>query len=161
MISTHNMCANLDNFIYICNMQEFDRRIADFLCAHHVLTLASTVDDNPWCASLFYAYIAEEHLLVFTSETHTRHVKDMMENNLVAGAVVLETKRVGILRGVQFQGRIQKPAGTLAGRAKRAYLARFPYALLKPAPLWVIVLQTVKFTDNRLGFGKKIYWERE
>jgi uncharacterized protein YhbP (UPF0306 family) len=74
--------------------------------------------------------------------------------------VVLETKRVGILRGVQFQGRVQQPVGHLAERAKRAYLVRFPYALLKPAPLWVVVLHTVKFTDNRLGFGKKIYWER-
>ena len=142
-------------------MQEFDRRIADFLCEHHVLTLASSVNDNPWCASLFYAFMAGERLLVFTSEAHTRHVKDMMENNLVAGAVVLETKRVGILRGVQFQGVIQKPTGPLAEKARRAYLLRFPYALLKPAPLWVVALRTVKFTDNRLGFGKKIYWERE
>ncbi|MDR3180864.1 MAG: pyridoxamine 5'-phosphate oxidase family protein [Prevotellaceae bacterium] len=142
-------------------MQEFDRRIADFFYAHHVLTLACSVNDNPWCASLFYAYMNEERLLVFTSEAHTRHVKDMAENDLVAGTVILETKRVGILRGVQFQGRVQKPAGPLAERARRAYLARFPYALLKPAPLWVVVLHTVKFTDNRLGFGKKIYWERE
>jgi uncharacterized protein YhbP (UPF0306 family) len=141
-------------------MQEFDRRIADFLRTHHVLTLASSVNDNPWCASLFYAYMPGEHLLVFTSEAHTRHVKDMTANNLVAGTVVLETKRIGILRGVQFHGRVQQPTGALAESARRAYLARFPYALLKPAPLWVVVLHTVKFTDNRLGFGKKIYWER-
>ncbi|MDR3180924.1 MAG: pyridoxamine 5'-phosphate oxidase family protein [Prevotellaceae bacterium] len=142
-------------------MQEFDRRIAAFLTEHHVLTLASSVNDNPWCASLFYVYIAGEHLLAFTSEAHTRHVKDMTENSLVAGTVVLETRRVGVLRGVQFQGCVRKPGGPLAERAKRAYLARFPYALLKPAPLWVVELHTVKFTDNRLGFGKKIYWERE
>jgi uncharacterized protein YhbP (UPF0306 family) len=142
-------------------MQELDRRIADFLCEHHVLTLASSVNDNPWCASLFYVYMAGERLLAFTSEMHTRHVKEMMENTLVAGSVVLETKRIGILRGVQFQGRVRKPAGLLAERARHAYLKRFPYALLKPAPLWVVELQTVKFTDNRLGFGKKIYWERE
>jgi uncharacterized protein YhbP (UPF0306 family) len=141
-------------------MQEFDRRIADFLCEHHVLTLASSVGDNPWCASLFYVYMAEERLLAFTSEAHTRHVKNMTENNLVAGAVALESKRVGVLRGVQFQGRVQQPTGSLANSARRAYLARFPYALLKPAPLWVVELLSVKFTDNRLGFGKKIYWER-
>ena len=142
-------------------MQEFDRRIVDFLSAHHVLTLASSVNDDPWCASLFYAYMADERLLVFTSEAHTRHVKNMMENNLVAGTVALETKRVGILRGVQFRGRAQQPTGALAEKARRAYLVRFPYALLKPAPLWVVELHTVKFTDNRFGFGKKIYWERE
>jgi uncharacterized protein YhbP (UPF0306 family) len=154
------MGTKLGNFIYICNMQTFDRRIADFLSEHHVLTLASSVNDNPWCASLFYVYMAGERLLAFTSEAHTRHVKDMTENTLVAGAVVLETKRVGILRGVQFQGRIQQPTGLLAEKARRAYLSRFPYALLKPAPLWIVVLQAVKFTDNRLGFGKKLYWER-
>jgi len=46
----------------------------------------------------------------------------------------------------------------LRAKAKRAYLARFPYAILKPAPFWAIELHAVKFTDNRLGFGKKLYW---
>jgi uncharacterized protein YhbP (UPF0306 family) len=29
------------------------------------------------------------------------------------------------------------------------------------APLWEIVLDEVKMTDNALGFGKKIAWQRE
>lgn len=139
-------------------MQEIDRRIVDFLKEHHVLTLASCVNNNPWCASMFYVYLENERMLVFTSEPHTRHVHDIKLNNLVAGTVVLETKKVGILRGVQFQGLMQEPEGPLAEKAKRAYLMRFPYALLKPAPLWGVVLHTIKFTDNRLGFGKKIVW---
>jgi len=99
-----------------------------------------------------------ENLLVFTSEHRTRHVQSAGQNDKVAGAVALETKQVGLIRGVQFEGRIFEPSEELREKAKRAYLARFPYAILRPAPFWIIELHTIKFTDNRLGFGKKLLW---
>jgi uncharacterized protein YhbP (UPF0306 family) len=30
-----------------------------------------------------------------------------------------------------------------------------------PAPVWEIRLDEVKFTDNTLGFGKKMHWQRD
>ena len=151
---------NLHNnfFSYFCIMQLPEQRIVDFLQKHHVLTLATCINDTPWCASVFYVYLSAENLLVFTSDYHTRHVQEAKQNERVAGTVALETKQVGLIRGVQFQGRIFEPAEELQGKAKRAYLARFPYAILKPAPFWIIELHSIKFTDNRLGFGKKLYW---
>ncbi len=137
-------------------MQKPDQRIIDFLHKHHVFTLATCAGAEPWCSSMFYVYLEEENVLVFTSELHTRHVAEALNNDLVAGTVVLETEKVGLLRGVQFRGRMAEPEGSLREKAKRAYLARFPYALLKPAPFWVITLHHIKFTDNRLGFGKKL-----
>jgi uncharacterized protein YhbP (UPF0306 family) len=142
-------------------MQKPDKKIIDFFHEHHVFTLATCVDGNPWCASLFYAYLEDENIIVFTSEAHTRHIHDVMKNNLVAGTVSLETKKIGLIRGVQFQGLMTEPDSGLREKAKRAYLTRFPYALLKPAPLWIISFHTLKFTDNRLGFGKKLLWEKE
>ncbi len=139
-------------------MQMPDQPIVDFLHEHHVFTLATCANNEPWCSSMFYVYIEKENMLVFTSEAHTRHISEVLENERVAGAVVLETKKVGLLRGLQFRGRMFAPSGELLEKAKRAYLARFPYALLKPAPFWVIELQALKFTDNRLGFGKKLHW---
>jgi len=138
-------------------MKQPEQCIVDFLREHHVLTLATCVDGVPWCASVFYVYMPDENLLVFTSEYHTRHIQDVKQNDRVAGAVALETKRVGLIRGVQFQGRLFEPAEDLREKIKRAFLARFPYAILKPAPFWAIELHTIKFTDNRLGFGKKLY----
>ncbi len=139
-------------------MQQIDQRIVDFLQEHHVFTLATCNDGMPWCSSMFYVYIPGLNIFVFTSEEQTRHIREVQNNDKVAGAVVLETKQVGLIRGVQFQGRMFEPTAELRDKAKRAYLARFPYAILKPAPFWVIEIHTLKFTDNRLGFGKKLLW---
>ncbi|MBJ4294868.1 hypothetical protein JGE43_18630, partial [Salmonella enterica subsp. enterica serovar Typhimurium] len=38
---------------------------------------------------------------------------------------------------------------------------RFPVARVLPAPVWEIRLDEIKFTDNTLGFGKKLHWLRD
>ncbi len=37
---------------------------------------------------------------------------------------------------------------------------RFPVARMLSAPVWEIRLDEIKFTDNTLGFGKKMIWLR-
>jgi hypothetical protein len=66
--------------------------------------------------------------------------------------------RVGRIRGAQFTGTITEPEGDELARARKIYLRRFPYAALADLHLWVIILDYIKLTDNRLGFGKKIIW---
>ncbi|EGF0722467.1 hypothetical protein IBO59_003311 [Salmonella enterica] len=41
------------------------------------------------------------------------------------------------------------------------YIRRFPVARVLPAPVWEIRLDEIKFTDNTLGFGKKLHWLRD
>ena len=135
-----------------------DQRIVKFFRKHHVLTVATTVDNEPWCANCFYVYFEEENALVFTTETTTRHGQEFVKNPLVAGSVVLETMIIGKIRGIQFQGTVSEPEGELASKAKKGYLLRFPPAALMDTHLWVVKLTHIKFTDNRLGFGKKLIW---
>jgi uncharacterized protein YhbP (UPF0306 family) len=45
-------------------------------------------------------------------------------------------------------------------KASRAYLRRFPVAALMETRLWMVELTHIKMTDNRLGFGKKLVWEK-
>jgi uncharacterized protein len=135
-----------------------DRRIIKFLGKHHVLTIATTVENEPWCANCFYAYLEEENLLVFTTDEDTRHGKEFIKNPLVAGSVVLETMVIGRIRGVQFQGIVSEPEGELLTKAKWAYLKKFPPAVLMDTHLWVVKPTLIKMTDNRLGFGKKLIW---
>ena len=66
--------------------------------------------------------------------------------------------RVGRIRGAQFIGIISEPSGDDLRRAKSIYVRRFPYAALAEIHLWVIHLNYIKLTDNRMGFGKKIVW---
>ena len=135
-----------------------DSRIIKFFRKHHVLTIATSVTDEPWCANCFYVYMEEENALVFTTGSDTRHGKEFTKNPLVAGSVVLETMMIGKIRGIQFQGRVSEPEGDLLHKAKSAYLKRFPVAALMDTQLWVVKLTYIKMTDNRLGFGKKLIW---
>jgi uncharacterized protein len=136
-----------------------DSRIIKFFRKHHVLTIATCSENEPWCANCFYVYLEEENALIFTSDYDTRHGKEFLKNDLVAGSVVLETMIIGKIRGIQFQGRISEPEGTLLSKAKMAYLKRFPVAALMETKLWIVKLSYIKMTDNRLGFGKKLIWK--
>ena len=136
-----------------------DERIVRFLKKHHVLTLATSVDNRPYCANLFYAWLEDEQALVFTSSLSTKHVSDALLHPDVAGSVVLETKTVGKLQGVQLRGRMFRPEGELLAKAQKRYLKRFPYAAVVELELWILETKWAKMTDNTLGFGKKIIWE--
>ena len=138
-----------------------DRRIVRFLKKHHVCTLATCWDRQPWCASVFYVFMEEDAALVFTSAPTTRHITEGQRNQKVAGTIALETELIGLIRGVQFSGILQEPAEPeIKRKALRAFLMRFPYAVLHRSPIWLLELHEVKFTDNRLGFGKKIMWRK-
>jgi uncharacterized protein len=104
-------------------------------------------------------YIEEENLLAFTSDRKTRHIMDTANQKEVAGSVVLETKIIGKIRGIQFLGIIKEPEGALLEKVRNAYIRRFPVALLMETTLWIVRLTYIKMTDNRLGFGKKLIWE--
>ena len=135
-----------------------DSRIIRFFRKHHVLTIATTVDNEPWCANCFYVYLEEENALVFTTDIDTRHGKEFIKNPNVAGSVVLETMVIGKIRGIQFQGIVSEPEVELLSKAKWAYLKKFPPAALMDTHLWIVRLTLIKMTDNRLGFGKKMIW---
>jgi uncharacterized protein YhbP (UPF0306 family) len=135
-------------------------RIIRFFRKHHVLTVATSVDNEPWCANCFYVYLKNENSLVFTTDHETRHGKEFLTNKLVAGSVVLETLVIGKIRGIQFQGIVSEPEGELSETARKAYLKRFPVAMLMETHLWIVELTNIKMTDNRLGFGKKLVWEK-
>jgi len=136
-----------------------EKRIVRFIKKHHVLNLATCTENIPWCASCFYAYMQDENCFVFTSDTDTKHVKDAIENQFVAGSIALETNLIGKIRGIQFHGIMTLPAKGMKPKVKRAYLKRFPYAVIMNTKLWVIKINYIKMTDNRLGFGKKLIWK--
>jgi len=95
---------------------------------------------------------------VFTSDDDTRHISDSIKNDFVAGSVVLETRHVGKIQGLQFQGQLEKAKGDMYKTCRKAYLKAYPYAILKKTDLWLLRVRFMKLTDNRMGFGKKLYW---
>ncbi len=134
-----------------------DPKIERFIAKHHVLTLATATSDGmPYCSNAFYAYSKGEGAFVFTSDSSTCHGKMMLENNRVAASVVLETRVVGRVQGLQITGRIARAKD----EDKALYIRRFPYAVVADLTLWRLEADMLKLTDNTLGFGKKLIWCR-
>jgi len=142
-------------------MESPDPRIAEFIAEHHVLTLATSADGQPYCASCFYIYLPEDHSFVFTSDLETRHSQEAVVNKRVAASIVLETKTIGKIQGLQITGELELGTGDYFDHARLAYLKAFPFAVLKPSSLWILRVNYFKLTDNRLGFGKKIIWTND
>jgi hypothetical protein len=107
---------------------------------------------------MFFAYDEQEIAFIVASDPITEHMNNIVKNINVAGTVALETKTVGKIQGIQFAGTISLAENT---RSKDLYWERFPYARLMNPTLWIIRLDEIKMTDNTLGFGKKMSWNRE
>lgn len=136
-------------------MEETLAKIELFLSEHHLLSLA-TMGDELWCCSLFYVFDADTVTFIVATDPETLHGQNIRYNNTVAGTVALETKTVGKIQGIQFRGVM-----SLADEHKELYYKAYPYALAMNPTLWSIRLDEIKFTDNRLGFGKKLTWKRK
>ena len=130
-----------------------DDKIIKFIAKHHLLTLATSCDNTPWCANTFYAYCKEDNTLIITSKLETRHATEALQNQNVACSIALETKIIGKLQGIQISGTITQ---TDNPTHKVTFLKKFPYAAPFLEPLWAIQISHAKLTDNTLGFGKKI-----
>ena len=137
-----------------------DKRIIEFIKNHHLLTLATTKDNTPYCCNVFYVYNEKNNSLIFSSDIKTKHATDFIENPEVAGTIALETKDVEKIQGVQLLGRITEPKGEEIDNATKQYLKEFPYAKKMEPYLWEMKLTFIKMTNNTLGFGKKIIWQK-
>lgn len=143
-------------------IKHLDIRMRSFLNDHHILGLATVADNQPYCATMFYAFMEEHNALVINSSYDTKHIENVLKNNRVSGTIALETKIIGKIQGIQFCGQIYRLEDfehQIA--AQKAYYRRFPYAAFSQPQLWVIELDFVKMTDNRLGFGKKLIWQKD
>lgn len=133
-----------------------DERFIKFIKKHHVLTLATVNGEGmPYVANCFYAFDTKRNLFVFTSDLATRHGAEMAANSSVALSVVLETRIVGRVQGLQVTGRALRGDD----EARKCYIKRFPYAAAADLELWMVEPTMMKLTDNTLGFGKKLVWQ--
>lgn len=134
-----------------------DERIIKFIKSHHVLTVATDGTEGIYCAQAFYCYDAERNVFIFSSDDATRHARQMVEDARVAATVTLETRIVGRIRGLQICARAERGDE----RDKHLYMKRFPYTAAIDLTIWRLRPSFLKYTDNTLGFGKKLIWNEE
>lgn len=138
-----------------------DVRIRKFIAQNQTLTLATSQAEIPYCCSLFYAFEESEGLLFFMSSRESRHGKEMNLNSHISGTILNGEQSVLRLQGIQFSGEAFFLPKEMESKARKTYLQKFPIARLNPSELWYIRLDWIKMTDNTLGFGTKLIWERE
>lgn len=116
---------------------------------------------SPYCFSCVYAYDSEENFLYYKSSAGTRHSEILLHHPAVAGTILPDKLNMLHIKGIQFEG-IVLPAGhPSAKNASARFHKKHPLALAQPGSIWTIQLNSIKFTDNSLGFGKKTTWDRQ
>ena len=137
-----------------------DKKISTFLKEQKNLTFCTASDNTPHCVNCFYTYVEEFDALVFKSDRTTQHIINALINSKVAGTIVPDIHQTGTIKGIQFTGIFLIPANEILEIVKIKYYKKFPFALIMPGELWAVELTDNKMTDNTLGFGKKLRWNK-
>ncbi len=148
--------------IHLDNFQiNMDAVISSFLNSQTNLTFCTSSGDIPYCANCFYAWDEQLNLLIFKSSEETNHIQQALKNDHIAGTILPDKLEKGKIRGIQFSGTFSIPSGESLVLAKETYYKKYPFARVFSGEIWAIQLEKIKMTDNTLGFGKKLLWERE
>lgn len=129
-----------------------DEKIAKFIDSQHILTLGVNGESGAYLCSCFYAFL-KPNLIIVAFGDDSYHAKVIQNDSRVFINIALQTKIVGKIQGLQASGFIYLVDNEAE---KNAYISRFIYAKLTNLNLYKIELKWLKFTDNTLGFGKKI-----
>lgn len=141
-------------------------RIAAFLDANHVMSLASIGPDGPHAANLFYA--RDGLGLIWVSDKETRHSREVAANPRVAATVAPDCQDFMDVQGVQIAG--QAHCIDEAGERQRllSFLEeRYPFLKrLSQGPdelreayarsgVYLLKPKRIVLIDNSRGFGHK------
>ena len=138
-----------------------DSHISSFIKEQGVLTICTSNNNIPYSATCFYSFLKEKNYLVFKSSPQSKHITDGLLNNNVSGTIIADSSNIAQIKGIQFQGKFIQPTLLTLSQAKKNYTLKYPFSVVIKGGLWIVELEFVKMTDNTLGFGKKISWEKE
>ena len=139
--------------------------VADYLAAHHVMTLATHGAEGPWAAAVFYA--SDGCSLIFLSSPKTRHCQNLALDARCAATIQEDYSDWAEIKGIQLEGRVSELTGEEERRAQTLYGEKFPIAspLGNVPPAIVKALAKVRwfrlvperfyFIDNSKGFGHR------
>ena len=142
---------------------ELADRIAAFLDAHHVMSLATRGPDGPHAANLFYA--RDGFALFWVSDPASRHSVELEAEPGVAATIAGDSSDYTTIQGLQISGRVRRLVDDERASARNILEARFPF--LKKlaeadvrdsyARAQIYRLDVVRFVliDNARGFGHK------
>jgi uncharacterized protein YhbP (UPF0306 family) len=139
-------------------------KVAAYVAAHHVMTLATSGPDGPWAAAVFY--VADGGDLLFMSSPTSRHATDLASDARCAAAIHAEVDDWRAIKGIQLEGVVTELPAKDRERAQALYDGRFPFARPAIAPPAIVrALARVRWyrlrvgrlcwIDNEGGFGER------
>lgn len=135
--------------------------LIQYLKKQHVISICCYADNELWCANCFYIFDVMHMSFIIMTDTNTRHAILMNKNSQVSGTINGQPKKISLIKGVQYRGKILRLNIDNEKKRRDIYRKRFPISLTISAPMWEIFLDELKMTDNAvIGFSKKIIWKR-
>jgi len=140
-------------------------RIATFLDAHHVMSLATSSVQGPHAANVLYA--RDGFALLWVSDPKARHSVELEANSHAAATVAPDYCDFDEIRGVQISGPAHRIEHACERDLARALLeARYPSLkrlsdrpaikqAYESAAFYRLVSRRMVIIDNKLGFGHK------
>ncbi|OSZ77999.1 hypothetical protein CAP35_06940 [Chitinophagaceae bacterium IBVUCB1] len=138
---------------------ETPKEISEFLCANKVATVCYVHNGLPSCFNCLYAAIPGVNGIIFKSSKSSLHSWEIHGSAPVAGTIYQASKNGYDNTGVQFNGTIATNAKTFEV-AEKAYYKRFPIALLMPGQLFVVIFDSLKFSQTTNGIRRKADWQK-
>lgn len=138
-----------------------DKDIAAFLDENKTFSLAVSANNKPYCAILFYAFFKNNNSIIFCSKQETNHCRIAQNNSNVSATIIPTDLAIINLQGIQLLGCVKKLDNQTDKDKIKCYKLKFPLAVFSSAHLfWEVEIESIKMTNNKIGFGKKLYWER-
>ena len=146
-------------------MNEQDYKSArQYLQEHNVLCLATSTDDKPWVAPVFYSVLADK--LVFLSSPQSLHCRNIASNPQISASVQEDYSDWTEIKGIQLYGCVNGVDNANKEAVIHAYSRKFPVAGSNAPPeiekaldkinWFEISVQKLLFIDNSKGLGYRI-----
>lgn len=137
--------------------------IEDYLEEAKLMQVATSKNNQPWAASLYFAY---DNLwnLYWISRSTRRHSEEIKDNEKVAGTIVLPHTHGQKVRGLQFQGIAKQLKGEEVKNGMDCYSKCYPdvpaekiraivegkdsHVCYRITPAFFILFDEINFPDN-------------
>jgi uncharacterized protein YhbP (UPF0306 family) len=148
--------------------EELKRQVIAYLESHNTMTLATSADNYPWAATVFYA--SEDLRLYFFSAPDSRHGQNLAANPHVAVTIQEDYHDWRKIKGIQLEGTVA-PVDSIGAKAKAmaVYAGKYPeviklfsnpasglfYKAFLKVRFYCVVPEKLFFIDNERSFGKR------
>jgi uncharacterized protein YhbP (UPF0306 family) len=147
---------------------ELKQEILRYIETHNTMTLATSMGDVPWAATVFYA--SDHFKLYFFSAPDSRHGQNLAANPRVGVTIQEDYRDWREIKGIQLEGTV-KIVDSLTQKAKAmaAYARKYPkiiqlftnpangifYQAFLKVKFYCITPKKLFFVNNEKAFGKR------